>query len=170
MAPPIWGELPGLPAVGAQPLSDRSCWKRCKVADPANAELGELLAPAPVERQELERQRGEKAGRAPVLDHERLAWPSDVRSRQGREPPLGRAGTRIPTRAHGGKSAAERPLDAAVEALNAACIEVRATLPNRFYGDADVLEPADDLLPCLLRPGRIRLDERKRGTGGQRLP
>jgi len=39
----------------------------------------------------------------------------------------------------------------------------------RVVAEARVLEPSEDPLPCLLRPGRVLLDEPKLGTGRKRL-
>ena len=98
------------------------------------------------------------ARRAPVVDHERLAWPSDVRRREGREPPLGRAGARIPARATAARARRSAASSAAVEALDAARLEVRATRP-----DGSTAMPASSSrrtisLPLLLgrRPGPAR--------------
>ena len=64
----------------------------------------------------------------------------------------------------------QRRLEAAVEALDSARLEVDAADSGGFDREAGVLEPFQELLPFVLRSRRILLDERKVRAERERLP
>ena len=77
-----------------------------------------------------------------------------------------RASQRVPTAA---SARLQRRLEAAVEPLDAARLEVGDAEPCRLDREARVLERADDLLPGLLGRGRIGLDEHELRARRERL-
>ena len=93
-----------------------------------------------------------------------------MRRSQGREPPLRSADARVPRRSDSGERPLQRRLEAAVEALDSARLEVDATDSGGFDRETGVLEPLQELLPFVLRGRRILLDERKVGAERERLP
>src|SRR5438270_7831731 len=109
--------------------------------------LAQLLPALGLVRVGVGRQPREELARALVGDDQDLPGTRDVRRREGREPAPGRARAWIPGSADGGKRPLERRLEAAVETLHAARLEVDAAEPRRVDREARILERAQDLLP-----------------------
>src|SRR5207248_2152544 len=130
-----------------------------KLSQTANAERLELGGALPLEREQRERQRREELLEPLGGDDQHLARTRHGRGGQSSEAPLGRARARIPRQADRGERALQRRLEPAVEPLDAARLEEDGARFGGIDDEAGVLEPAQDLLPRLLGPGRIALDE-----------
>jgi hypothetical protein len=103
-------------------------------------------------------------------DDQHLAGTGDVCSRERCEAPARRADPCVPAGPDRLQSPPERRLEAAVESLHAARLEVGAAGRGRIDRDPRVLQPPDDLLPGLLCCGRIGIDELQRRAGRECLP
>src|SRR5262249_53455178 len=135
-----------------------------------HSECFELLVAVALEREKRERERCEELRQLLFGDHDYLPGSRDRSCRQCGEPPAGGADPCIPLRPDGAERALERWLKPAIEASRAPRLEVRDAGGGRIDGEACVLERADDLLPPLLGPGRVGLDEHERRARGERLP
>ena len=111
-----------------------------------------------------------KASRAVVGDDQRLSRPRDARSRERREAPLGRPRARVPGGPHRRERPLERRLEPAVEPLDSLRLEERRPRLGRLDREPRVLEPPQHLLPGLLDPRRVLLDEHEPRAGRERLP
>ena len=162
-------QAPGAPAVRPQSFGNGATRQPGKLSDRSHSELLELLVALPLEREQGQRQRGEERARAVVGDDQRLPRPRHARRRERREPPLGGPGAGVPRGPDGRERPLERRLEPAVEPLDALRVEERRARLGRLDREPRVLEPRSDLLPGLLDPGRVLLDER-RAPGRWRAP
>src|SRR5205823_3175131 len=112
----------------------------------------------------------EKLARPLVGDDEDLPGTRDTRRGERGEPACGSAGAHVPGRADGGERPLERALEPTVEPLDSGSLEVDAPRLGRLDREPRVLEPAQDVLPRLLRPRGILLDEDERRADRERLP
>ena len=162
-------QAPGAAAVRPQTFGHCGARQPGKLTNPLDPELLELLTTLVVDGEQRERKRCEELARPLVRDNEHLACPRDVRRRERRESPPGRPDPRVPGGADRGERPLQRRLEPAVEPLHSSCFEIDTPEPGRLDREARVLEPAEDLLPLVLGPGRILFDERELRAGRERL-
>src|SRR5207248_1044176 len=99
------------------------------------------------------------AQRELVVDRLRKPEALDTRRGERGEPACGSAGAHVPGRADGGERPLERALEPTVEPLDSGSLEVDAPRLGRLDREPRVLEPAQVVLPRLLRPRGILLYE-----------
>ena len=162
-------QAPGAPAVRPQSFGDGATREPGKLSKLSHSERFELVVALPLERQQRERQRCEELPHLVVADDEQLPGLRDRGGRERGEPPACRADARIPVRADRGERALQRRVEAAVQPLDPARLEVRDAERGRLDREACVLERADDLLPGLLGRGRVGLDEHELRARRERL-
>ena len=162
-------QAPGAPAVRPQSFGNGATRQPGKLSDRAYPELLELLVAGRVERQELQRQRGQERLRPVVGDDQRLTGPGDARCRQRGEPSLRRPRPRLPRRPDRGERPPERRLQPAVQPFHSSRVEVDDTGAVRLDRESGILEPPQDLLPRLFGRGRVLLDQLERRAGRERL-
>ena len=163
-------ERPRPPPFRPEPLGDGAPRQRRQLSQLSYPQPLELRVAVGAERQQRERQRCEKALLRAVRDDECLPGTRDARRRQSGEPAPGSARAWIPGRSDRGERPLERRLQASVEPLDPARLEVDATGLLGLDREPGVLEPLQRPLPLALDRGGILLDEDERRAGGERLP
>ena len=146
-------QAPGAPAVRPQSFGDGAARQPGKLSDL----LARRAAPSSSRRSSLERQQRQRQRREELAacGRRRRPAPAPAGRRRGGErgePPVGRAGARVPRGADRRERALERRRDAAVEPLDAARVEVEAARLDRLDREAVVLEPRGSRPPTPARP------------------